>query len=326
MDNKFYVVAFKSLPNESYYIVAAKPAFPPLSVQEFLSFYLEHKDKISSDIVKQFKSISLEHLHEHKVGSMPKNKEKNRYSNVTAYDHTRVVLQKITGKGTSDYINANYIQNYNGQVDYIAAQGPKKGTIFDFWRMVLGEKPAAIVMLTKISEEGKRKCEQYWPINNGKEVYNGIEVEVIDVQVHADYVIRKIKVCYENNKHQITHFHFTSWPDHGCPDYPTLLLNFCYRVRQLIPYESGKQLLVHCSAGVGRTGSYIIIDAMLHLVRTKQLVDIYNNFESIREDRVQMVQRIEQYKFVYSVIYEALCCGYTGIMSSEFQSTFRELI
>ncbi|XP_057314370.1 receptor-type tyrosine-protein phosphatase S-like isoform X2 [Hydractinia symbiolongicarpus] len=312
--------------HESYYNVAAKPRFPPLSLQDFLSFYLEHNDNVSSDIVKQFESIPLEHLHDYEVGSEPENKVKNRYLNITAYDHTRVVLQKINGKETSDYINANYIRNYNGQVEYIAAQGPKKGTIFDFWRMVLGEKPSAIVMLTKISEEGKRKCEQYWPINNGKEVFNGIEVEVIDVQVYADYVIRKIKVCYENNNHHFTHFHFTSWPDHGCPDYPTLLLNFCYRVRQLIPYESGKQLLVHCSAGVGRTGSYIIIDAMLHLVRTKQLVDIYNYFESIRGDRVQMVQRIEQYKFVYSAIYEALCCGNTGIMSSEFQTTSRELI
>ncbi|XP_057314367.1 receptor-type tyrosine-protein phosphatase S-like isoform X2 [Hydractinia symbiolongicarpus] len=312
--------------HESYYNVAAKPRFPPLSLQDFLSFYLEHNDNVSSDIVKQFKSIPLEHLYHNEVGSEPENKDKNRYLNITAYDHTRVVLQKINGKETSDYINANYIRNYNGQVEYIAAQGPKKGTIFDFWRMVLGEKPSAIVMLTKISEEGKRKCEQYWPINNGKEVFNGIAVEVIDVQVYADYVIRKIKVCYENNKHQITHFHFTSWPHHGCPDYPTLLLNFCYRVRQLIPYESGKQLLVHCSAGVGRTGSYIIIDAMLHLVRTKQLVDIYNYFESIREDRVQIVQKIEQYKFVYSAIYEALCCGNTGIMSSEFQTTSRELI
>ncbi|XP_057313253.1 receptor-type tyrosine-protein phosphatase F-like [Hydractinia symbiolongicarpus] len=312
--------------DESYYNVAEKPTFPPLSIQEFLSFYLEHKDNTTSDIVKQFKSVPMEHFHDHDVGSKAENKEKNRYLNITAYDHTRVVLQKFTGKETSDYINANYIRNYNGQVEYIAAQGPKNKTIFDFWRMVLGEKPAAIVMLTKVAEDGKAKCGQYWPVRNGKEVFNGIEVEVNEVQVYADYVIRKMKVGYENNKHQFTHLHFTSWPDHGCPDYPTLLLNFCYRVRHLIPYESGKQILVHCSAGVGRTGSYIIIDAMLHLVRTKKRVDIYNYFESIRQDRVQMVQRVEQYNFVYSAIYEALCCGYTEIMSSAFPDTFRDLI
>ncbi|XP_057314378.1 receptor-type tyrosine-protein phosphatase F-like isoform X2 [Hydractinia symbiolongicarpus] len=312
--------------DESYYNVAAKPTSPPLSIQQFLLFYLEHKDNVGSDIVKQFKSVPLEHLHEHEVGLKPENAEKNRYLNITAYDHTRVVLQKITGKETSDYINANYIQNYSGQVEYIAAQGPKKGTTFDFWRMVLGEKPAAIVMLANIVEDGRPKCAQYWPMDNGKEVYNGIEVEVTEVQVYADYVIRKIKVGYESNKHQLIHMHFTSWPDHGCPEYPTLLLNFCYRVRQLIPYESRKQILVHCSAGVGRTGTYIIIDAMLHLVRTKKCVDIYNYFESIRQDRVQMVQRVEQYTFVYSAIYEALCCGYTEIMSSAFSDTFQHLI
>ncbi|XP_057313832.1 tyrosine-protein phosphatase Lar-like [Hydractinia symbiolongicarpus] len=312
--------------NESYYNIPLKPKFPPLSIQEFLSFYLEQKDNVSSDIVKQYKSVPMERLHDCEVGLMSQNKDKNRYLNVTAYDHTRVVLQEITGEETSDYINANYIQNYSGEVEYIAAQGPKKETIFDFWRMVLGEKPAAVIMLTNIVEDGKPKCAQYWPKNNGKRVYNGIEVEVMEVQVYADYVIRKMKVSYEYNKHQFMHLHFTSWPDHGCPEYPTLLLNFCYRVRQLIPYESGKQLLVHCSAGVGRTGSYIIIDAMLHLMKTKHLVDIYNYFESIRQNRVQMVQTVEQYKFVHSAIYEALCCGYTGVAASIFPETFRNLI
>ena len=309
---------------ESYYNLQQKATFLPIPVADFPVYYLKHKDYKNSDLAKQYKSVPSESIHATNEAVKTVNRAKNRYQNITAYDHTRVKLKTFTGNEKSDYINANYIENYHGKISYIASQAPKVSDIYDFWRMILGEKPPAIVMLTNLVENGKSKCTQYWP-ESGKGSYDGIDVSVYETNAFADYVIRKMEIRYEKQVHTLLHFHFTSWPDHGCPEYPTMLLNFCYRFRQLISYDRSPSV-IHCSAGVGRTGTMIVIDTMLHLIKQENIVDIYNYFEAMRQNRSHMVQTLDQYLFIYNAIYEVLCCGDTDISSSVFVKTYKDLM
>lgn len=310
------------MESESYYNLPAKPKFSPIPVADFSSFYLQNKDDKNSDIVKQFKSVPLGQIHA--CEEALRNKAKNRYQNIIAYDHTRVELPPIKNE-KSDYINANFIQGYSGKVTYIAAQAPKNETIFDFWRMILDQKPSAVIMLTNLKEGDKPKCAQYWP-EKKSENYHGIIVEVTDKQEFADYVIRKMVVTHSEVQHNFFHMHFTSWPDHGCPEFPTMLLNFCHRFRQIVPYDDPSQVVVHCSAGVGRTGTFIVIDAMIKLIKEQQVVDIYNYFENIRQDRYQMIQTADQYLFTYHAIYEVISCGYTGASVPSFPLYLKDLL
>ena len=286
---------------------------------------MKHYNKQHSEFAKQFEAVPLCRLHNCDESCKPHNKTKNRYQNIVAYDHTRVKLEPLKEKEKSDYINANYIEGHSGENVYIATQAPKSETINDFWRMILSHKSPAVIMLSNLKEQGKVKCVQYWPEKQSHS-YGGIHVEVIETEHYADYVIRKLIIAYGKEEHQLLHMHFTSWPDHGCPEYPTMLLNFCHRFRNLILYENQPPVVVHCSAGVGRTGTFIVIDAMIQLIKEKQIVDIYNYFEIIRQNRIQMIQTVEQYKFVYSSIYECVCCGYTGIAATSLSATLKKLL
>eukprot|EP00073_Rattus_norvegicus_P049489 XP_017451804.1 PREDICTED: receptor-type tyrosine-protein phosphatase mu isoform X9 [Rattus norvegicus] len=269
------------------------------------------------------------------------NRMKNRYGNIIAYDHSRVRLQMLEGDNSSDYINGNYIDGYHRPNHYIATQGPMQETVYDFWRMVWYENTASIIMVTNLVEVGRVKCCKYWP--DDTEIYKDIKVTLIDTELLAEYVIRTFAVekggaggeanCSPSREvpqrgiheiREIRQFHFTGWPDHGVPYHATGLLGFVRQVKSKSPPNAGP-LVVHCSAGAGRTGCFIVIDIMLDMAEREGVVDIYNCVRELRSRRVNMVQTEEQYVFIHDAILEACLCGDTSIPASQVRSLYYDM-
>ncbi|XP_051944215.1 receptor-type tyrosine-protein phosphatase mu-like isoform X6 [Hippocampus zosterae] len=252
------------------------------------------------------------------------NRMKNRYGNIIAYDHSRVRLQALEGEQSSDYINANYVDGYHRPNHYIATQGPMQETVLDFWRMVWQENTAAIVMVTNLVEVGRVKCCKYWP--DDTEIYRDIKVTLIETELLSEYVIRTFAV-EKRGAHEIREirqFHFTGWPDHGVPYHSTGLLGFIRRVKSKTLSNAGP-MVVHCSAGAGRTGCFIVIDIMLDMAEREGVVDIYNCVRELRSRRVNMVQTEEQYVFIHDAILEACLCGDTTIPAGQFRSVYYDM-
>nr|XP_057917307.1 receptor-type tyrosine-protein phosphatase mu-like isoform X9 [Doryrhamphus excisus] len=252
------------------------------------------------------------------------NRMKNRYGNIIAYDHSRVRLQALEGDQSSDYINANYVDGYHRPNHYIATQGPMQETVLDFWRMVWQENTAAIVMVTNLVEVGRVKCCKYWP--DDTEIYRDIKVTLIETELLSEYVIRTFAVEKRgiHEIREIRQFHFTGWPDHGVPYHSTGLLGFIRRVKSKTLSNAGP-MVVHCSAGAGRTGCFIVIDIMLDMAEREGVVDIYNCVRELRSRRVNMVQTEEQYVFIHDAILEACLCGDTTIPAGQFRSVYYDM-
>lgn len=249
--------------------------------------------------------------------NMPYNKNKNRYANVVAYDHSRVILSTINGIPGSDYINANYIDGYDKPKAYIATQGPLPETFNDFWRMVWEEKSMTIVMLTKLEEMNRIKCDQYWP-SRGSQIYGSIRVTILDTLELAHYIIRTFRIEHliEKEIRDIRQMQYTSWPDHGVPDHTTPFLMFLKRVKTLNHPDAGP-IISHCSAGIGRTGAFIVIDCMLERLRYDNTVDIYECVCNLRSQRCYMVQTDDQYIFIHDAVLDAVQSGSTEVPASK---------
>uniref|UniRef100_A0A4W4GLA0 Receptor-type tyrosine-protein phosphatase kappa n=1 Tax=Electrophorus electricus TaxID=8005 RepID=A0A4W4GLA0_ELEEL len=259
------------------------------------------------------------------VAKKEQNRTKNRYGNIIAYDHSRVILQPMEDDSASDYINANYIDGYQRPSHYIATQGPVHETVYDFWRMIWQEQSACIVMVTNLVEVGRVKCYKYWP--DDAEVYGDFKVAFVEVEPLAEYVVRTFTLERRgfNEVREVKQFHFTGWPDHGVPYHATGLLSFIRRVKMSNPPSAGP-IVVHCSAGAGRTGCYIVIDIMLDMAEREGVVDIYNCVKALRSRRINMVQTEEQYIFIHDAILEACLCGDTAIPACEFKVAYYDMI
>lgn len=241
-----------------------------------------------------------------RAAELPPCKPKNRYMNILPWDQSRVKLIPTDDEEGSDYINANYLPGENHQREFIAAQGPLPGTVDDFWRMVWENRVCVMVMLTQCVEKGKTKCERYWPDEGVQTIYGDLVVQVRSQSVLPDYIIRVIDIKLGNQSRMIKHFHFMRWPDHGCPERTSMLLNFVSSVRAHMPHSGAGPTLVHCSAGVGRTGTFIALDRLLLQIRQKTQVDIFNLVFEMREHRMQMVQTENQYVYIHDCLADAL--------------------
>ncbi|XP_054432524.1 receptor-type tyrosine-protein phosphatase C [Pteronotus mesoamericanus] len=248
------------------------------------------------------------------------NQNKNRYVDILPYDYNRVELSEINGDVGANYINASYIDGFKEPRKYIAAQGPRDETVGDFWRMIWEQKATVIVMVTRCEEGNRNKCAEYWPsLEEGAREYGDISVKVNEHKTCPDYIIQKLSITNKKEKtsgREVTHIQFTSWPDHGVPDDPHLLLKLRRRVNAFSNFFSGP-ILVHCSAGVGRTGTYIGIDAMLEGLEAESKVDVYGYVVKLRRQRCLMVQVEAQYILIHQALVEYNQYGETEVSLSE---------
>uniref|UniRef100_A0AAQ6II23 protein-tyrosine-phosphatase n=1 Tax=Anabas testudineus TaxID=64144 RepID=A0AAQ6II23_ANATE len=256
-------------------------------------------------------------LYPRKEGQKPENKSKNRYKNILPFDTTRVEISEtdpdVPG---SDYINANYIRVSiskgrhveEGKV-FIATQGCLQNTVIDFWKMVYQENTHVIVMTTKEMERGRNKCVRYWPDLHATKEFGKVLVRNVDEQRAQDYILRKLEVTRLDRKEPlryIWHYQYLSWPDHGVPNEPGGVLWFLEEVNRTqssIP-DTGP-IVVHCSAGIGRTGTIIVIDILIDIINRQGLdcdIDIPKTIQRVRQQRSGMVQTEAQYKFIYMAV------------------------
>ncbi|XP_060726721.1 receptor-type tyrosine-protein phosphatase S isoform X1 [Tachysurus vachellii] len=298
---------------------------PPIPIAELAEQTELLKANDNLRLSQEYESIDPGQQFTWEHSNLEVNKPKNRYANVIAYDHTRVILAPVNGIIGSDYINANYIDGYRKQNAYIATQGPLPETFGDFWRMVWEQRAASIVMMTKLEEKSRIKCDQYWP-SRGTETYGLVQVTLLDTMELATFCVRTLSLHKSgcNERREVRQFQFTAWPDHGVPEYPTPFLAFLRRVKACNPPDAGP-IIVHCSAGVGRTGCFIVIDAMLERIRPERTVDIYGHVTLMRSQRNYMVQTEDQYSFIHEALLEAVTCGNTEVAARSLFSYMQKL-
>ncbi|KAG7216988.1 hypothetical protein INR49_001642 [Caranx melampygus] len=249
-------------------------------------------------------------------GQRPENKSKNRYKNILPFNDTRVILQdadpNVVG---SDYINANYVKNTlwesQDQKVYIATQGCLATTVNDFWQMVWQENTSVIVMTTREVEKGRNKCVPYWPdLHATKEMGNYMVTCELEREA-TDYKVRVLEIALQakpKQSRQVWHYQYLSWPDHGVPQEPGGVLSFLTQVNsKQAEFPNAGPMIIHCSAGIGRTGTILVIDMILETIDTQGLdcdIDIPKYIQMVREQRSGMVQTEAQYKFIYLAVSE----------------------
>ncbi|KAM9015090.1 receptor-type tyrosine-protein phosphatase eta isoform 7-T7 [Ara ararauna] len=279
-----------------------------IKVENFESYFKKQQADSNCGFAEEYEELKSAGVHQPKFAAeLPENRGKNRYNNVLPYDISRVKLSDRSS-ASDDYINANYMPGYNSKKAFIAAQGPLPNTIEDFWCMIWEKNIYSIVMLTKCVEQARTKCEQYWPDKQPKS-YGDIIVTMVSEVVLPEWTIRDFTVEKSGTAegHTVRQFHFTSWPDHGVPETTELLINFRHLVHEYSsqnPIES--PTLVHCSAGVGRTGTFIAIDRLIQQIEMENTVDVYGVVYDLRMHRPLMVQTEDQYVFLNQCVMDII--------------------
>ncbi|XP_075158731.1 protein tyrosine phosphatase 4E isoform X3 [Haematobia irritans] len=236
---------------------------------------------------------------------LPCNRPKNRFTNILPYDHSRFKLQPVDDDEGSDYINANYVPGHNSPREFIVTQGPLHSTRDDFWRMCWESNSRAIVMLTRCFEKGREKCDQYWPNDTVPVFYGDIKVQILNDSHYPDWIMTEFMVCRGSEQRIMRHFHFTTWPDFGVPNPPQTLVRFVRAFRDRIGTDQ-RPIVVHCSAGVGRSGTFITLDRILQQINTSDFVDIFGIVYAMRKERVWMVQTEQQYICIHQCLLAVL--------------------
>ncbi|XP_067027504.1 receptor-type tyrosine-protein phosphatase S-like isoform X3 [Acropora muricata] len=299
----------------------------PIPVSQFSEYVTQMRREKNAGFAKQYKLLVSGQQFPWENAKKPVNKNKNRYANIIPYDHSRVILPLIDGTEDSDYVNASYLHGYDSTPNtYIACQGPVPGTYQDFWRMLWQENVTTVVMLTRLVEHGRTKCHQYWP--DKAETYLDITVTNHKTETIADYAIRTFILQKKGSqeRRQVQQFHFLVWPDKGVPRHATAVLALRRKVRTSHNSNNKNPLVVHCSAGVGRTGAFIVIDAMLESIEKKKVVDVFNYVKLLRVNRISMVQTEEQYAFIHMALLESVICGKTEIPAQDLRIALKKLV
>ncbi|KAM3911538.1 tyrosine-protein phosphatase non-receptor type 18 isoform 2-T2 [Leptodactylus fuscus] len=241
------------------------------------------------------------------VGARPENLKKNRYKDILPYDQTRVPVTLLAEEAGSDYINASFIQGVDKHPRYIATQGPLSHTVMDFWRMIWQYNVKVIVMACRDVEQGKKKCERYWPLDQDTVQYGAFTVSTVSkFIVNAEVVFRNLRVMFLEEVRELGHFQYIAWPDRGIPDSYACFLEMIQLVRQH-QGEHKAPMCVHCSAGCGRTGVICTVEYIQCLLHKQKVPSDFSIFEVVMEMRRQRpsaVQTREQYDFLYHAITE----------------------
>ncbi|XP_059180532.1 receptor-type tyrosine-protein phosphatase H-like [Centropristis striata] len=287
----------------------SKTKCKPISESKFPAHFHQLGADENRGFTEEYESlVSVGTEQTRKAATLPENKARNRFNNVLPYDWCRVKLATSNPDGTSDYINASYMPGYNSSREYIATQGPLPTTVNDFWTMIWEQKIKGIVMVTNCNEGGRVKCERYWPADKPCS-YGELVVTLRSEQQEPDWTLREFRVKHRNNSEERTvkHFHFTAWPDHGVPQGTQVLIQFRSLVRRHINAEGGgAPTVVHCSAGVGRTGTIISLDVLLQQLEKERTVGIKGFVHKMRLSRPYMVQTESQYVFLHQCIMDCL--------------------
>ncbi|KAM4050513.1 receptor-type tyrosine-protein phosphatase alpha-like [Anomaloglossus baeobatrachus] len=264
----------------------------------------------------EYKELPSGLLYSHKIADAEENQKKNRYKKVVPYDNSRVIL----GSGTSgsDYINASYIDGYRAPKVYIATQGPLPETVADFWSMVWQESSSVIVMLTALEEQNKVKCHCYWP--DLTQTFGDITVSLVKVVQTGAIITRSFSLKKAQSMVQMTveQLQYLEWPDHGVPRTSSGLVQLVEQMNRSNTPGSGP-VIVHCSAGIGRTGTFVALDILLKMARAVRKVNVFGCVLRLRKNRVSMVQDKEQYIFLYDGLLETLLCGSTGVPAPDMK-------
>ncbi|KAF1766078.1 hypothetical protein GCK72_006034 [Caenorhabditis remanei] len=326
-----------------------KQTFGAIPVEDLpTEFVLRHRD---SDFLFVQEYEALPHFPMNTVASSKKeNAVKNRYNDIRAFDETRVKLKQIRGDEHSDYINANFIKSWKEKKLFIAAQAPVEATIDDFWRMIWEQESYLVVMVANLTEKNRQQCAKYWP-DEEMTRYGDIIVEPSTVSFHSDYAVRAFDIAhiadcgsdviptengveyanvpivkgqFANCSRRVLQYHFTNWNDYKAPECSTGLLRFMYILREL-PQFNTSPVVIHCSAGVGRTGTFITIDSMFDQCLAEGKANVFEFVCNLRRQRNLMVQSIEQYVFIYKALAEWHMYGYTDMDVHSFEDHYNRL-
>ncbi|KAK2168482.1 hypothetical protein LSH36_16g01010 [Paralvinella palmiformis] len=289
-----------------------------------LGAYIAKCSDSEKEFNEEFNSLPKGHLAICEAAGLQCNISKNRYRNVKPYDHTRVILKENKG---GDYINANYITGYgNKGKKYIATQGPKSATVNDFWHMIWQEDINIVVMLTPVMENLKKQSEPYWPINVGDNVVFGdYHITLTSQNNTAYYSCRTMEISKQKYSRTVDQFQFLAWPDKNRPEHNYSILDFTHRVKRATGCSKKTPILVHCSAGIGRTGTYIALDYLLEQADAEGIVDITTCVHLMRTQRTSLVQTLPQYLFLYEALYHYYLFGYTSISLRKYRQQLEDV-
>ncbi|KAJ8391310.1 hypothetical protein AAFF_G00090970 [Aldrovandia affinis] len=276
-----------------------------------------HWTHASSEIRQQSSELPC------KLAKSPENKTRNRYRDVSPFDHSRIRLQL----GTNDYINASLISVEEAQRSYILTQGPLPNTCGHFWEMVWEQRTRGVVMLNRVIEKGSVKCAQYWPPREERVATfddTNFKLTFISEDIKSYYTVRQLELenLSTQETREILHFHYTTWPDFGVPESPASFLNFLFKVRESGCLNSDQgPVVVHCSAGIGRSGTFCLVDSCLLLMSIRKdpsSVHIRDVLLEMRRYRMGLIQTADQLRFSYLAVNEGAKCimGDTSVQES----------
>ncbi|KAG5281705.1 hypothetical protein AALO_G00047880 [Alosa alosa] len=262
-----------------------------------------------------------------RVAKLQENKNRNRYRDVSPFDHSRIRLQQ----GSNDYINASLIAMEEAQRSYILTQGPLPNTCGHFWEMVWEQRSRGVVMLNRVIEKGSIKCAQYWPEREEREAVfedTHFRLTLVSEDIKSYYTVRQLELenLETQETREILHFHYTTWPDFGVPESPASFLNFLFKVREsgCLGPDQGP-VVVHCSAGIGRSGTFCLVDTCLLLMSFRKepsSVCIRDVLLDMRRCRMGLIQTADQLRFSYLAVIE----GAKSIMGdTSIQESWKEL-
>nr|XP_054529827.1 receptor-type tyrosine-protein phosphatase H isoform X3 [Pan troglodytes] len=277
-----------------------------IPAEDFADHVRKNERDSNCGFADEYQQLSLVgHSQSQMVASASENNAKNRYRNVLPYDWSRVPLKPIHEEPGSDYINASFMPGLWSPQEFIATQGPLPQTVGDFWRLVWEQQSHTLVMLTNCMEAGRVKCEHYWPLDSQPCTHGHLRVTLVGEEVMENWTVRELQLLQveEQKTLSVRQFHYQAWPDHGVPSSPDTLLAFWRMLRQWLDQTmEGGPPIVHCSAGVGRTGTLIALDVLLRQLQSEGLLGPFSFVRKMRESRPLMVQTEAQYVFLHQCI------------------------
>ncbi|XP_048773007.2 receptor-type tyrosine-protein phosphatase T-like isoform X2 [Ostrea edulis] len=295
-----------------------------IAINELAYVVAENSKDNNRQLKDQFKQLKYGQHARCDIAKKAENHSKNRFKSLYAYDHSRVKLKKDES-GKSDYINANYIDGVEEPGQYIACQGPKINTMTDHWLMIWEEGVCIVVALANVYENGKEKCHQYWPDGDKNAHAGKFVIRQQNRKDYSFYCVRYWSVLNRKTKEErtVVQFHFREWPDHGAPE-ALSLLTFQAHIRKEKSRMVGR-VLVHCSAGVGRTGTFLALDSLFESGRKTGKVNVFEYVKQMRTCRMNMVQTEGQYVFVHEALFEAFRYKKHALSYREFSKEFKKL-